>query len=143
MTILLARAPVGQPGTLETFSPVRCGGDLDQLSCVQVADANSESGCMPPRNGRYCLQSAITWMFQLPESLLGRATLNALEFLAAFVGVLIEFSCAAEWADADVILSQGDSLRGERAGVLKFQRQLPHAPCYREFVCGLLFEQGN
>jgi hypothetical protein len=40
--------------------------------------------------GGYCLQSGIAWRFQLPESLLGRATLNALEFLAAFVGVLVE-----------------------------------------------------
>jgi hypothetical protein len=32
----------------------------------------------------------------MPESLLSRATLNALEFLAAFVGVLVEVSCGAE-----------------------------------------------
>jgi hypothetical protein len=60
--------------------------------------------------GGYCLQSSIAWRFQLPEALLGRATLNALEFLAAFVGVLVEFSCEAEWTDADVILSPGDSI---------------------------------
>jgi hypothetical protein len=64
----------------------------------------------PQGMGGYCLQSGIAWMFQLPESLLGRATLNALEFLAAFVGVLVEVSCGAEWTDADVILSQGDSV---------------------------------
>jgi hypothetical protein len=60
--------------------------------------------------GGYGLQSGIAWRFQLPEPLLGRATLNALEFLAAFVGVLVECSCGAEWTDADVILSQGDSV---------------------------------
>jgi hypothetical protein len=43
--------------------------------------------------GGFCLQSGIAWRFQLPESLLGRATLNALEHLAAFVGVLVEVSC--------------------------------------------------
>jgi hypothetical protein len=60
--------------------------------------------------GGYWLQSGIAWRFQLPESLLGRATLNALEFLAALVGVLVEFGCGVEWTDADVILSQGDSV---------------------------------
>jgi hypothetical protein len=33
-----------------------------------------------------------------------------LEFFVAFVGVLVEVSCGAEWTDADVILSQGDSV---------------------------------
>jgi hypothetical protein len=60
--------------------------------------------------GGYCLQNGVVWRLQLPESLLGRATLNALEFLAAFVRVLVEFSCGAEWTDADVVLSQGDSV---------------------------------
>jgi hypothetical protein len=60
--------------------------------------------------GGYGLQSRIAWRFQLPEPLLGRATLNALEFLAAFVGVLVKCSCGAEWTDADVILSQGDRI---------------------------------
>ena len=77
---------------------------------MQVADANRESGRLPPRNGRVLPSIGIAWRFQLPESLLGRATLNALEFLAAFVGVLVEFGCGAEWTDADMILSQGDSV---------------------------------
>jgi hypothetical protein len=137
------RAPVGQPGTLETFLQDTAEGiSINCLVCRWPTQIVRVDAC-PEGMGGYCLQSATTWMFQLPESLLDRATLNALEFLAAFVGVLIEFSCGAEWADADVILSQGDSLRGKRAGILKFQRQLPHAPCNSEFVCGLLFERGN
>jgi hypothetical protein len=60
--------------------------------------------------GGYCLQSGIAWRFQLPEPLLGRATLNALEFHVAFVGVLVEYGSRAEWTDADVILNHGDSV---------------------------------
>lgn len=41
--------------------------------------------------------------------LLGRATLNTLEFLAAFVGMVVEFREGAAWTDEDVLLSQGDS----------------------------------
>jgi hypothetical protein len=40
---------------------------------------------------------------------LGRATLNLLEFLAAFVGVLVEFQLGSQWVEEDVMLSQGDS----------------------------------
>jgi hypothetical protein len=46
------RVTVGRPGPLETFPPARSGGDLDQSPFVQAADANRESGRMPPRNTR-------------------------------------------------------------------------------------------
>ncbi len=64
----------------------------------------------PQGMGRYCLQSGIAWRFQLPEPLLGRATLNALQFLAAFVGVIVEYGSGAGCTDAEVILSQGGSV---------------------------------
>ena len=63
----------------------------------------------PQGIGGYGLQSGIAWRYQLPEDLLGRATLNTLEFLAAFVGAVVEFREGAAWADEDVLLSQGDS----------------------------------
>jgi hypothetical protein len=88
------------------------------------------------RMGGYCLQSGIAWRFQLPEVLLGRATLNALEFLAAFLGVLEEFGCGAGWTDADVILSQGDSVSAaKRLASSSFDDNCPmHLAIARLFV---------
>ena len=83
------------------------GISINRLVCRWPTRIVRVDAC-PQGMGGYSLQSGIAWRFQLPESLLGRATLNALEFLAAFVGVLVECSCGAEWTDADVILSQGD-----------------------------------
>ena len=85
------------------------GISINRLVCRWPTRIGRVVAC-PQGMGGYCLQSGIAWRFQLPESLLGRATLNALEFLAAFVGVLVEVSCGAEWTDADVILSHGDSV---------------------------------
>jgi hypothetical protein len=59
--------------------------------------------------GGYCLQSGIAWRYRLPKSQLGRATLNLLEFLAAFVGVIVESRTGTPWTEEDVMLSQGDS----------------------------------
>ena len=85
------------------------GISINRLVCRWPTRIVRVDAC-PQGMGGYGLQSGIAWRFQLPEPLLGRATLNALEFLAAFVGVLVECSCGAEWTDADVILSQGDSV---------------------------------
>jgi hypothetical protein len=63
----------------------------------------------PQGIGGYCLKSGLAWRYQLPDYLLGRATLNTLEFLAAFVGMVVEFREGAAWTDEDVLLSQGDS----------------------------------
>ena len=49
------------------------------------------------------------WRYQLPGELLGRAMLNTLEFLAAFVGMVVKFREGPEWTYEDVLLSQGDS----------------------------------
>jgi hypothetical protein len=62
---------------------------INRLVCRWPTQIVRLDAC-PQGMGGYCLQSSIAWRFQLPESLLGRATLNALEFLAAFVGVLVE-----------------------------------------------------
>ncbi|KAI2507351.1 hypothetical protein MHU86_7071 [Fragilaria crotonensis] len=63
----------------------------------------------PQGIGGYCLHSGIAWRYQLPEDLAGRATLNTLEFLAAFVGMVVEFRKGKEWSPVlDVLLSQGD-----------------------------------
>jgi hypothetical protein len=78
------------------------GISINRLVCRWPTPIVRVDAC-PQGMGGYGLQSGIAWRFQLPESLLGRATLNALEFLAAFVGVLVECSCGAEWTDADVI----------------------------------------
>ena len=63
----------------------------------------------PQGIGGYWLKSGIAWRYQLPEELLGRATLNTLEFLAAFMGMVVEFRGGPEWMYEDILLSQGDS----------------------------------
>ena len=85
------------------------GISINRLVCRWPTRIVRVDSC-PQGIGGYCLQSGIAWRFQLPDSLIGRATLNAMEFLAAFVAVLVEIGCGAEWKDADVILSQGDSV---------------------------------
>jgi hypothetical protein len=85
------------------------GISINRLVCRWPTRIVRVDACLQGMGGK-CLQSGIAWRFQLPQALFGGATLNALKFLAAFVGVLVEFSCGAEWTEADVILSQGDSV---------------------------------
>jgi hypothetical protein len=112
------------------------GISINRLVCRWPTQIVRVDAC-PQGMGGYCLQSGIAWRFQLPESLLGRATLNALEFLAAFVEVLVEVSCGRDPEPGR------QCLRGEMVSVLKFRRRLPHAPHYCAFVRGFLFEQGD
>ena len=96
------------------FLQYAAGGiSINRLVCRWPTRIVRVDAC-PQGMGGYCLQSGIAWRYQLPESLLGRATLNALEFLAAFVGVLVEFGCGEKWTDVDVVLSQGDSVSAAR-----------------------------
>ena len=117
------------------------GISINRLVCRWPTRIVKVDAC-PQGMGGYCLQSGIAWRFQLPESLLGRAALNALEFLAAFVGVLVEVSCGVDGRGRDPEPGR-QCFRGEMASVLKFRRRLPHAPRYRAFVRGFLFKQGN
>jgi hypothetical protein len=55
--------------------------------------------------GGYCLNSGIAWRYRLPE----RASLIMLEFLAAFMGMVVEFRKGKAWTLKEVLLSQGDS----------------------------------
>jgi hypothetical protein len=84
------------------------GISINKLVCRWPTGIVRVEAC-PQGMGGYCLKSGIAWRYLLPESLLGRATLNSLEFLAAFVGLLVEHSAGRNWSNADVMLSQGDS----------------------------------
>ena len=84
------------------------GISINKLVCRWPTRIVRVDAC-PQGMGGYCLESGIAWRYMLPESLLGRATLNLLEFLAAFVGLLVEHSSGREWSSVDVMLSQGDS----------------------------------
>jgi hypothetical protein len=84
------------------------GISINKLVCRWPMRIVRVDAC-PQGIGGYCLESGIAWRYLLPESLLGRATLNLLEFLAAFVGLLVEHGAGREWSSADVMLSQGGS----------------------------------
>jgi len=84
------------------------GISINRLVCRYPTRIVRVDAC-PQGIGGYCLQSGIAWRYKLPGPLLGRATLNLLEFLAAFVGVLVEFQLGSQWVEEDVMLSQGDS----------------------------------
>jgi hypothetical protein len=84
------------------------GISINKLVCRWPSRIVRVDAC-PQGMGGYCLESGIAWRYLLPESLLGRATLNSLEFLAAFVGLLVEHGAGRKWSNADVVLSQGDS----------------------------------
>ena len=84
------------------------GISINKLVCRWPTRIVRVDAC-PQGMGGYCLESGIAWRYLLPESLLGRATLNLLEFLAAFVGLLVEHGAGRKWSNADVMLSQGDS----------------------------------
>ena len=84
------------------------GISINKLVCRWPTRIVRVDAC-PQGMGGYCLESGIAWRHLLPESLLGIATLNLLEFLAAFVGLLVEHGVGRKWSNADVTLSQGDS----------------------------------
>lgn len=63
----------------------------------------------PQGIGGYCLNSGIALRYQLPEDLAGRATLITLEFLAAFMRLVVELREGKAWMLEEVLLSQGDS----------------------------------
>jgi hypothetical protein len=84
------------------------GISINKLVCRWLTRIVRVDAC-PRGMGGYCLQSGIAWRYLLPKSLLGRATLNSLEFLAAFLGQLAEHSARRKWSNADVMLCQGDS----------------------------------
>ena len=85
------------------------GISINRLVCRWPTRIVRVDAC-PQGIGGYGLQSGIAWRYQLPEDLAGRATLNTLEFLAAFVGMVVEFREGKKWSPVlDVLLSQGDS----------------------------------
>ena len=81
------------------------GISINRLVCRWPTRIVRVDAC-PQGLGGYCLHSGIAWRYQLPEDLAGRATLNTLEFLAAFVGMVVEFRERKEWSPVrDVLLS--------------------------------------
>ncbi len=80
---------------------------INRLVCRWPTRIVTVDAC-PQGIGGYCLESGIVWRYQLPEDLLGRASLNVLELVAALVGVMVEFKMGDKWTDTDVLLSQGD-----------------------------------
>ena len=63
----------------------------------------------PQGIGGYGLQSGIAWRIKLDPNLIGRGSLNSLEFLAALVGVWVENELGPSFGADDVLLCQGDS----------------------------------
>ena len=59
--------------------------------------------------GGYGLQSGVAWRLQLEPDLIGRGSLNSLEFLAALVGMWVENKLGSAFGPDDVLLCQGDS----------------------------------
>ena len=59
--------------------------------------------------GGYGLQSGVAWRLHLDADLVGRGSLNSLEFLAALVGVWVETEFGPAFEDDDVLLYQGGS----------------------------------
>jgi hypothetical protein len=90
------------------FRKAEEGISINRLVCRWPTRIVRVDAC-PQGIGGYCLESGVAWRYQLPDDLLGRASLNVLEFVAAIVGVMVEFKMGARWTDADVFLSQGDS----------------------------------
>jgi hypothetical protein len=84
------------------------GISINKLVCRWPTRIVRVDAC-PKGMGGYCLESGIAWRYLLPEPLLGRETLNSLEFLAAFVRLLVEQGAGRKWSNANVMLSQGDS----------------------------------
>jgi hypothetical protein len=84
------------------------GISINRLVCRWPTRVIRVDAC-PQGIGGYCLSSGIAWRYQLPEDLLGRASLNALEFLAAYIGAKVEVNHGPRWTPEDTMLSQGDS----------------------------------
>ena len=63
----------------------------------------------PQGIGGYGLQSGIAWRIKLDADLIGRGSLNSLEFLAALVGVCVENELGPGFGADDILLCQGDS----------------------------------
>ena len=59
--------------------------------------------------GGYGLQSGVAWRIHLEPDLIGRGSLNALEFLAALIGIWVENELGPALGFDDVLLCQGDS----------------------------------
>ncbi|KAI2501767.1 hypothetical protein MHU86_6541 [Fragilaria crotonensis] len=108
------------------------GISINRLVCRWPTRIVRVDAC-PQGIGGYGLQSGIAWRYQLPEDLAGRATLNTLEFLAAFVGMVVEFREGKKWSPvSDVLLSQGDSTSAAGWLAKSSRRQLSASPHHRE-----------
>ncbi|KAI2505693.1 hypothetical protein MHU86_8752 [Fragilaria crotonensis] len=84
------------------------GLSINRLVCRWPTRIVRVDAC-PQGLGGYGLQSGIAWRLQLGPDLIGRGSLNALEFLAALIGIWVEHQLGPEMAIDDVLLSQGDS----------------------------------
>jgi hypothetical protein len=63
----------------------------------------------PQGMGGYGLQSGVAWRILLEPDLIGRGSLNSLEFLAALIGIWVEHEFGGSLEPEDVLLCQGDS----------------------------------
>ena len=84
------------------------GISINRIICRWPTRVIRVDAC-PQGIGGYCLSSGIAWRYQLPEELMGRVSLNTLEFLVAYIGAKVELNHGPKWTQDDTILSQGDS----------------------------------
>ena len=66
----------------------------------------------PQGMGGYGLQSGVAWRLHLDPDLIGRGSLNTLEFLAALIGIWVECEIAGGIGTDAVLLCQGSSATG-------------------------------
>ncbi|KAI2499964.1 hypothetical protein MHU86_14538 [Fragilaria crotonensis] len=84
------------------------GISLNRVVCRWPTRVVRVDAC-PQGMGGYCMQSGFAWRLKLEPDLIGRGSLNSLEFLAALVGVMVEHQFGDPWRADDVLLCQGDS----------------------------------
>lgn len=85
------------------------GISLNRVVCRWPTRVVRVDAC-PQGMGGYCLQRGLAWRIKFEPDLLGRGSLNSLEFLLALVGVMVEHQFGSTWQPCDVLLCQGDSL---------------------------------
>ncbi|KAI2490850.1 hypothetical protein MHU86_23703 [Fragilaria crotonensis] len=85
------QTPTGRPDSVEGFPSEGVARYLDQQAGLPVADAHSEGGRMPTRHRRLLPQERPGVAISATRAPAGASDLNTLEFLAAFVGMIVEF----------------------------------------------------
>ncbi|KAI2491163.1 hypothetical protein MHU86_23390 [Fragilaria crotonensis] len=85
------QTPTGRPDSVEGFPSEGVARYLDQQAGLPVADAHSEGGRMPTRHRRLLPQERPGVAISATRAPAGASDPKHSEFLAAFVGMIVEF----------------------------------------------------